>query len=97
MTLEGGVAAIEYPNLFWTSGLERHASFTDARADAALFGEYRFTNTFGLNATVRYSANISSTEIPSQPPPPGSMLPPPGIFDMSWKRFEAYLGVRWFM
>jgi hypothetical protein len=90
VTLEGGVAAVEYPNLFWTSGAERQASFTDARADAALFGEYRFTNTFGLNATVRYSANISSTEIPISPTGPG-------LFDMSWKRFEAYLGVRWFM
>jgi hypothetical protein len=90
VTLEGGVAAVEYPNLFWSTGAERKKSFTDARADAALFGEYRFTDTFGLNATVRYSANISSTEIPIS-------LTGPGLFDMAWKRFEAYLGVRWFM
>ncbi len=90
LTLEGGVGAIEYPTLFWTTNAVRHAPFTDVRADAALFGEYRFTDTFGLNATLRYSANISSTEVPVAPT--GT-----DVYAMSWKRFEAYLGVRWFM
>jgi len=92
VTLEGGVAAIEYPTLVWNDAADpvRHAGFTDVRADATLFSEYRFTNTFGLNATLRYSANISNTEIPIAPTGTGS-------YDMSWKRFEAYLGLRWFM
>ena len=90
VTLEGGVGAVEYPTLIWTEDRVRHAPFTDVRADATLFGEYRFTNTFGLNATLRYSANISSTEIPVAPTGPD-------LFAMQWKRFEAYLGVRWFM
>jgi hypothetical protein len=90
VTLEGGVAAIEYPTLIWNTDAVRNPSFTDIRADATLFGEYRFTNTFGLNATLRYSANISNTEIPIAPT--GGQL-----FDMGWKRFEAFLGIRWFM
>jgi hypothetical protein len=93
VTLEGGVAAIEYPTLIWDSTADpvRHSAFTDVRADATLFGEYRFTDTFGINATVRYTANFSNTEIPVALPPTT------GVYDMGWKRFEAYLGLRWFM
>ncbi len=97
VTLEGGVGAIEYPTIIWGTdggtftGQTRHAAFTDIRADATLFSEYRFSDTFGLNATLRYTANFSNAEIPDAPPPAT------GFYDMSWKRFEAYLGVRWFM
>ena len=103
ITLEGGVAAIEYPDLFWSDGTSRASSFTDLRADATLFGEYRFTDTFGLNATVRYTTNVSNeilqvTEPSMTVPPPGSMTPAaPATYAMQWERFEAYLGLRWFM
>jgi hypothetical protein len=90
VTLEGGVGAIEYPNLIWGDGQPRHSAFTDIRADATLFSEYRFTETFGLNATLRYTANFSNAQVPDAET--GT-----GFYDMSWKRFEAYLGVRWFM
>ncbi len=103
ITLEGGVAGIEYPTLFWSDGSERNPSFTDLRVDATLFGEYRFTDTFGLNATARYTANASSTVLPVTQPgtmqpvtPPGTPVPP-NTYAMQWSRFEAYLGVRWFM
>jgi len=36
VTLEGGVGAVEYPNLFWGDGKARQAAFTDTRADATL-------------------------------------------------------------
>jgi hypothetical protein len=103
ITLEGGVAAIEYPDLFWSDGTSRASSFTDLRADATLFGEYRFTDTFGLNATVRYTTNVSNeilqvTEPSMTAPAPGSMTPAaPATYAMQWERFEAYLGLRWFM
>ena len=42
---------------------QRNPSFTDVRADATLFGEYRFTDTFGLNATLRYTTNVSNTQL----------------------------------
>jgi hypothetical protein len=96
VTLEGGVGAVEYPNIFWGNlgqmrdGQLRHSAFTDIRADATLFSEYRFTETFGLNATVRYTANFSNAQVSDQEEGPG-------FFDMSWTRLEAYLGVRWFM
>ena len=90
LTLEGGVAALEYPNVLWSDGSQRVAAFTDLRADATLFGEYRFSDSFGLNSTIRYSANFSNTQLPNAP---GSPL----VFDLSWRRVEAYLGLRWFM
>jgi hypothetical protein len=97
LSLEGGVAAIEYPNLLWTDGTIRHSSFTDLRADVTLFSEYRFTDTFGLNATVRYTANASNTLIPVAQMPPTNPNAPSNEYAMQWKRFEAYLGLRWFM
>jgi hypothetical protein len=96
VTLEGGAGAIEYPNIIWgklggpLDGTLRQASFTDTRVDATLFSEYRFVDTFGLNATLRYTQNLSNTQI-------WDSEMKTGFYDMSWKRFEAYLGVRWFM
>jgi hypothetical protein len=94
VSLEGGVAAIEYPTLFWADGTERHDAFTDVRADATLFGEYRFTNTFGLNTTLRFTTNVSNqlVNVSEVAPPTGS-----NSYAMQWNRFEAYVGVRWFM
>jgi hypothetical protein len=93
-TLEGGVGAIEYPTLLNPPGAigpaVRHGSFTDTRADATLFSEYRFTDAFGINATLRYTQNFSKQQIP--------LIGTPGsLYAMAWQRFEAYLGVRFFM
>jgi hypothetical protein len=96
LSIEGGVAAIEYPNLVWASGNERHNPFTDVRADATLFSEYRFTPTFGINATLRYTANISNVALQVADVTPVSTNPA-DEFSMQWKRFEAFLGVRWFL
>jgi hypothetical protein len=91
VTLEGGVAGVEYPNLVWTDGTSRAPSFTNFRTDATLFGEYRFTDSFGLNATLRYSSNIGNTILPVTEGPNSA------TYAMEWERFEAYLGVRFFM
>ena len=96
LSLEGGFGAVEYPTMFWlpptTAAVQlRHAAFTDWRADATLFGEYRFSDTIGVNATLRYTSNISNQLIPDAPPP--AM----GVFGMGWNRFEAFVGVRWFL
>jgi hypothetical protein len=99
VAVEGGLGSIEYPDMFWADGVPRHAGFTDLRADATLFSEYHFTSTFGLNATLRYTANFSQThdlsdvELPANSPP---NTPNPAVFDMEWRRFEAFLGARLF-
>jgi hypothetical protein len=92
ITLEGGGAAIEYPQLFLLGSQTTHSAFTDARIDGTLFSEYRFTNYLGLNATVRYTTNLSNAEL--------QIFPLPGTINeyaMQWQRFEAYLGVRLFL
>jgi hypothetical protein len=88
-SLEGGVGAIEYPR-FEVIGEAAHASFTDVRIDATLYGEYRFTNYFGLNLTGKFTTNLSSEEIPI----PGAAG---ALYALEWKRFEVYAGVRFFL
>jgi hypothetical protein len=115
--IEAGVAAIEYPHLYWLNGQGRgvllHDSdnatavapargvgFTDVRADAAVFGEYRFSDTLGLNSTFRYGQNFSNARVEIAQPGPPPSVPPPGTiqyFGMAWQRFEVLLGFRWFM
>jgi hypothetical protein len=97
VTLEGGAAAIEYPEMYWGNGDFRHSSFTDVRVDATLFTEYRFTDSFGLNATVRYTANFSNAQVPDVDNGANVAVPASQSYDMSWNRLEAFLGVRWFM
>ncbi|MDP9001250.1 MAG: hypothetical protein M3O46_14205, partial [Myxococcota bacterium] len=101
VNLEGGLGSIEYPNMYWLptpaspSAVLRHASFTDLRADATLFAEYRVFQTLGINSTLRYTTNISNVhDMPAQQTPTGAGS---NFFDMGWKRFEAFIGVRWFM
>lgn len=97
LNFEGGVAAVQYPNLLWGDGTPRKSAFTDARADATLFGEYRLTDSFGINTTIRYTANFSPAQVPTVNPNTGIPITAATEYDMSWNRFEAYLGVRWFM
>ncbi|CAN5387923.1 hypothetical protein BH09MYX1_BH09MYX1_19830 [soil metagenome] len=63
--------------------------FTNVGIDASLFGEYRFSNTLALNTTLKYYQEISSKQLPAG----GTGL----VYDMNYRRFEAYLGFRWFM
>jgi hypothetical protein len=69
-----------------------HSGFTDLRADATLYGEYRFTNSFALNATLRYTTNVSNAVIDITP-----KGDPQELYAMQWQRIEAYLGVRLFL
>ncbi len=91
VTLEGGVGAVEYPNILWGDGVLRQSAFTDTRVDATLFSEYRLTNALGINATLRYTANYSNVAISTVE------TGPPQPFAMSWNRFEAFLGLRYFL
>lgn len=94
LSIEGGVGAIEYPTIYFRDATNSKAAdpFTDIRADATLFGEYRVLPSVGVNTTLRYTENFSNTQLPVA----GGGTNGPK-YDMSWRRFEAYIGVRWFM
>ncbi|HMI87066.1 MAG TPA: outer membrane beta-barrel protein, partial [Polyangiaceae bacterium] len=83
LVLDGSYSPIRYAPVFNAARAQIYPSFTAPRVDASLFGEYRLSESFGLNATLRYSANITD-DTPSQDP-------------VGWTRYEAYLGVRWFL
>ncbi len=85
LVLDAGVAALRFPKIAAPS---TQAPWTDVRVDGSAFGEYRFAKYFGVNATVRYSNNISSTTIG---PNAG------GFESLQWQDLEAFLGVRWMM
>ncbi|HSQ64324.1 MAG TPA: hypothetical protein VLM85_13950 [Polyangiaceae bacterium] len=97
ISLEGAGSAREYPTVFINPAgntnpanmTVAHASFVDPFIEATLFAEYRFSNTLGLNTTLRYGEEISSVALPADNAG--------GLYHMAFRRFEAYLGFRWFM
>ncbi len=94
VSLVGAVSAISYPDIPSTAVAKGvlHPASTDVRPEVTLFSEYRFTETFGLNATLRYTANISNIELAQT-----SVVGGNSYFDFNWRRFEAFLGARWFL
>ncbi len=93
VSLEGGVGAVEYPKVFFNGGVGAINPFTDIRADATLFGEYRFTNSLALNTTLKFISESGSQQLPVA----GANGTVGGQYDLSYLRFEGYLGLRWFM
>ena len=92
-SIEGGAARVGYPTVFFPDGTLRSTAFNDVRADATGFVEYRISDAFGINTTLRYSANLSQKKILTEKPTgPGTPTD-----DLAWSRIEAYLGVRWLM
>lgn len=67
--------------------------FTNYRVGGTLFGEYRFSNSFGINATFDYSQTMSDTLLAATRGP----NPTNEFYDLAWRRFQAMLGVRWFL
>jgi hypothetical protein len=90
VSLEGGAAAIEYPTFALIGKANQEPSFTDARIDAILYGEYRFTSYFAVNLTGKFTTELSSTDVPI--PGPGNQ-----VYSMQWRRIEIYGGLRLFL
>lgn len=94
LSVSGGVSAVGYQPVFLNNGGTQQQvtnAFTVWRPDAQVYGEYRFSNSFALTATGRWTQAISDQLIPY------NNFSPPGVFGMSWQRFEAFAGVRWFL
>ncbi len=84
LVVDAGAGPIIYPPVD-LKGLEQGA--TNTRVDASIFGEYRFKDAFGLNATVRYGQNFGGTQVTIAE----------RTEELDWSQVEAYLGFRWFM
>lgn len=89
VALEGGVSRVFFPPLYFPNGVVRSGSFAEMRIDSSLFAEYRIASSLGVNATLTYDMNNSKAVFTSY----GSAVRD----DLSWNRFTAFLGFRWFM
>jgi hypothetical protein len=81
VSVEGGAAALTYPGNPGIAGLD--AAWTDIAVDASAYAEYRFKDWIGVNATVRYTTNISDRTITIDGPD-----------SLQWQQFEGYAGLR---
>jgi len=91
-----GVSNLHFPNSYFpddgdpnTSNLQQ-AAFNQQRLDATVFGEYRLSNNFGLNATFNYDQNFTDVVVKSDP-----MGTPPGDH-LAYSRWQIFLGARYF-
>lgn len=89
IVVDGNVGPVIYPEI---TGTVAHAPWTDVRIESSLFGEYRFKDQFGVNLTLRYNQNISSTSIITT-----TGAGAPAADSLAYKEFESYLGFRWMM
>lgn len=101
LQLDGNVEALTYPQVFTVAGpgstptaVGPPGGFTNIRVGGTLFAEYRFTDAFGLNATFDYGQMISDTQLPLGAVPAGA---PGSVYDLAWRRVQAFLGARWFL
>lgn len=80
----GGVSRVTYPDYFTNPGVG--AGFGETRVDVQGFVEYRPIPTVGVNLQLRYDVNISQ------------IITSAAIADdLSFNRFRAMLGARWFL
>jgi hypothetical protein len=66
--------------------------FTNYRVGGGVFAEYRLTSSFGINTTIDYVQQLSDTQLPSGTGPTGAPL----VFDLNYRRFQAFAGARYF-
>lgn len=67
------------------------SEFENYRVGGDIFAEYRIVPTVGINTTLAYQENISDTLLPA-----GGLAGNPLFYDLNWRRFQAFLGARWF-
>ncbi|HEX4336755.1 MAG TPA: hypothetical protein VH062_12635 [Polyangiaceae bacterium] len=98
LSLTGGLSHITRPPTFFaapagsTTALPQANGEEENRVDAVAFLEYRVAATVGINATFRYDAELEH-RVYALAPGPGDG----GGDDLYFKRYQVYLGVRWFL
>jgi len=91
VSLDGYLDILSLPAVLDAAGTPAPGTaggFTNYRPGAQLFGEYRFADSFGINATLDYAQQISDVQVP---------IGGGQVFDLNNRRFQGMLGFRWFM
>lgn len=84
-----------YPEVFINTGgapTQVTGEFDNYRVGGDLFAEYRIVPTVGINTTLSYAQNISDTQLPAGATATGAPL----VYDLNWRRMQAFIGARWF-
>lgn len=93
-TVDGALDHLRRPESFFSNQVRQTAAFSENRVTVTGFLEYRTSDTFGINTTLRYSGALTDQRIPVDTDLTAGALP---YDDFSFDRFEAWLGVRWFL
>ena len=89
--LQGGYSRISHPE--FVSRGQQFPAINEDRVDAQLFAEYRTSDSLGLNATFRYDGSLTNHTLLYQATAGQSAM----ADNLAFSRFQAWLGVRWFM
>jgi hypothetical protein len=90
LVLAGGINHITRPESFFATGVEQYAGGAENRVDASAFFEYRPGPSVGINATLRYDALLDNISILTSQG--GNVYD-----DLKFNRYQALVGVRWFL
>jgi hypothetical protein len=94
LSLDASVDHLQRPSSYFSNGVRQSGPSSENRVNVTGFGEYRTSDSFGINTTLRYTGNITDQLIPAAS---DNDVPPMPYDDLSFSRFEAWLGVRWFL
>jgi hypothetical protein len=73
--------------------IAHHGALTENRVDVQLFTEYRTSDSFGLNATLRFDGSLTDAVLRN--PAIGDV--PSYNDNLAFSRFTGWLGARWFL
>ena len=100
-SVQGGIGRYSYPESDPLNG-----SFEQTRFDIQAFGEYRFSDTFGINTSISYDRTKGKGPNPEgvlvqagnadDPNTPADEATPDLYDNLEYSRFQAYLGLRAF-
>ncbi len=80
------------PNLHdEVTGAVINPAWTDVKVDARLLGEYRFTDYFAVNGTLRYDHYFSDENLDA-----ALGDAPDAQGELQWQQFQGFIGARLF-
>jgi len=92
-SVTAGIANLAFPTSYFAgSDVVQQDAFSEQRVDASVFGEYRLSNTFGLNATFNYDRNFTDVAIKTSATDPDAQRD-----YLAYQRWQVFLGARWFL